>query len=115
MVGFTNNIVFDIKGKIIDQQIGYTNNYKKVIKAFLPFSFNPENLFTKATINIAIQNTFPRKIISICGYPTDSDPNCYVFDITNIYTKYLKNGLGLMSIDIVCDNQKFKSHSFRGC
>lgn len=116
MVGFNSCIVFDNNGKINDYQIGYTNNYKKLIKAFLPFSFNESNSFSKAIIKIAIQNTFPRKIVTLCGKQAKSDPNCYIFDITNTYTEYLKYGLGLMSIEIVCDNgNKFKSHSFRGC
>lgn len=116
MVGFNKKIVFDIKGKILDYQTGYNDNYNKSISVYLPFMFNHKNLHTEAKLKIAINNTFPKIIIEVIGKKSETDLNKYTFDITSVYTNYLNNGLGLMQVEINCiDGEIFKSESFRGC
>lgn len=114
-VGFNNNIVFANTGKIIDYQKSFNDNYAKILNVFLPPSFNCKKQY-KAILSIAINNTFPKEVENVLGVKSESDLNCYIFDVSDLYRKYqLLKKLGLSQFRLFAEDgrTKFKSESFR--
>lgn len=114
-VGFNNTIVFANTGKVMDYQKSFSDNYAKILKVFLPPNFNNKKQY-KAILSVSINNTFPKEIENVLGVKSDSDLNCYIFDVSELYRKYqsLKK-LGLTQFRLFADDgrTKFKSESFR--
>lgn len=114
-VGFNNIITFSNNGKISDYQKAYDNNYGKIIKTYLPLHINNKKDY-EAILSVSINNTFPKQIEIVKGYKNETDLNCYIFDVSELYRKYYENKkLGLTRLKLMCDNGrvKFISESFR--
>lgn len=114
-VGFNHIITFDKNGKILDYQKAYTDNYAKELKVFFPLNFNNKDDYA-AILSVAINDTFPKQIETAVGSKSDTDLNCYIFDISELYREYKNfNKLGLMKIQLFYNDGKckFTSESFR--
>lgn len=117
MVGFINSIVFNNNGKIIDYQKSYNDNYSKILNIYLPLNYNNKKNYT-AKLYMAIDNTYPREIISVQGNKSDTDLNKYIFDVTEIFKEqYIKQkrkpGLCRIKLSVDDGRIKFESESFR--
>lgn len=114
-VGFNHIITFSRLGDITDYQKHFNDNYAKTIKCFLPPNINNKN-FYRAHLEVGINNTFPKKIVKVVGDKSDTDLNCYIFDISDVYKQYeFLNKIGLMKVILTEDNGTiiFQSESFR--
>lgn len=114
-VGFNHIITFDRKGKVIDYQQSYNDNYAKTIRCFLPQNINNRNCY-RAHLAVRINNTFPVMIVKVVGNKSETDLNCYNFDLSDVYEQYkVFNKIGLMQVILTEDNDDliFKSESFR--
>lgn len=115
-VGFNYVITFNNNGKISDYQKSFNNNYAKIVKIFLPLNYNNRKEY-EAILSVSINDTFPKQIETVLGYKSDSDLNCYIFDISELYRKYKSfKKLGLTRLKLLCSNSnrtKFQSESFR--
>lgn len=115
MIGYNYIIVFNQNGKIQDYQKAYNSETAKTINLFLPLCFNNKKQY-RAELSIAVNNTFPKQIITVCGKKAENDLNKYIFDLTAIYSSTLtKNKYGLCKFKLLSDNGrvKFESESFR--
>lgn len=114
-VGFNHIIVFANTGKISDYQKSYNDNYAKTVKCFLPLNFNNKKQY-QAILSVSINNTFPKEIVEIIGYKSDTDLNCYNFDLSEVYKQYkTQQKIGLTRFTLIEDDGrvKFRSESFR--
>lgn len=114
MTGFVYNITFNQNGKITDYQKSYNRDNSKIVNIFLPLNYNNKKEYN-AILSVAINNTFPRKIVYAEGFKSLTDLNKYTFDITQLYLQEKDKRLGLCEIRLTTDNNrtKFKSESFR--
>lgn len=117
MVGFNNIIVFNNNGKITDYQKSYNNEYAKIVNIFLPLNFNSKKQF-KAELSMSVDNTYPKEVVKVEGYKSETDLNKYIFDLSELYRNYYvaqKKKPGLCKIKLYSDNGrvKFESESFR--
>lgn len=115
MVGFNHIITFKNTGKVSDYQKAYNNNYSKTLKVYLPLNINNKKRYT-ALLYISINGTFPKDIKIIEGTVVESDLNCYMFDVSELYREYkADNKIGLAKFKLVRDDNrvKFQSESFR--
>lgn len=113
-VGFNHIITFDKCGKISDYQKAYNNDYAKTVKIFLPLYISNKN-FYNCYLYVSINNTFPKEIIKVCGDKSNTDLNCYIFDLSEIYRQFEPfKKIGLSQI-VLMENNKyiFKSETFR--
>lgn len=115
-IGFFHVITFNNNGKITDYQKSYTDNYDKKLKVFLPLNYNNKKEYT-IILSVSINNTFPKQIEKVIGYKDDTDLNCYIFNLSELYRKYssLKK-IGLSKLTLLNENSnrtKFQSESFR--
>lgn len=115
-VGFNNIITFNNNGKVTDYQRAYNNNYDKTLKVFLPLNYNNKKEYL-AILSVSINNTFPKQIEKVIGYKDDTDLNCYIFNLSELYRIYepLKK-IGLSKLTLLNENtnrMKFQSESFR--
>ena len=114
-VGFNHIIIFNNNGKIVDYQKAYNNQYAKTVKIFFPSNINNRKNYS-AILSTAINNTYPKQVEFVEGVKSETDLNCYVFDLSEIYRKY-KNlqKIGLTRVKLICDSgrDKFCSETFR--
>lgn len=114
-VGFNHVITFANTGKVTDYQKSYTENYAKIIKCYLPLNFNNKKNY-HAILSVAINNTYPKEIVKVDGIKSETDLNCYEFDVSEVYRQYYPTKkIGLMKITLLNDNgrAKFQSETFR--
>lgn len=117
MVGYNNIITFNNNGKVTDYQKAYNDNYAKILNVFLPLSFNNHKCY-HAELSMAVNNTYPKKVIRVDGVKSDTDLNKYIFDLSEIYRLYYEaqnKKPGLCRVTLYSDNgrAKFESESFR--
>ena len=115
MVGFSYIITLNNNGKITDYQKSFDNNYKKEIKVYFPLQINNKKNY-QALLSVSINNTFPKEIETVIGVKDDTDLNCYIFDVSEIYNKYKYfKKLGLSKISLLCEDNRPRliSESFR--
>ena len=114
MVGFNHIITFNQNGKITDYQKSYNKEYAKKLNIYLPLNFNNKKRYI-AELSVAVNNTFPKQIIKVEGYKSDTDLNLYQFDLTNLYNLQARKELGLFKFKLYSDNHrtKFESEVFR--
>ena len=114
-VGFKYKIVLSNNGKIADYQKSYDNNYDKEIRVYFPLQINNKKNY-KAILSMSINNTFPKQIESVIGVKDDTDLNCYIFNVSELYVKYKpvkKIGLSKVSLLTEDGRPKLISESFR--
>lgn len=114
-VGFNHVITFANTGKVTDYQKNFNDNYAKIIKCFLPLSLNNKRQY-QACLTVGINDTFPKEIITVEGKKSDTDLNCYEFDVSEVYRLYYKTKkIGLMKITVSKENGRvvFQSETFR--
>lgn len=115
-VGFNKIITFDEQGKITDYQKSFSNNYSKIVKIYLPMKFC-SNDYIKQTpmLMININNTFPKIVEKILGVKSETDLNCYIFDLSVFYANYYnEHKIGLSKFILENDNNIiFTSQTFR--
>ena len=114
MVGFNNIITFNNNGKVTDYQRAYNKEYGKTLKVFLPLNFNNKKDYI-AKLTVAINNTYPKEIKIVEGIKSETDLNCYEFDLTQLFYKLVKKQIGLCRVCLVTDKGRvrFESESFR--
>lgn len=115
-VGFNHIIAFNRKGKVVDYQKSYNDNYAKTIRCFLPQNISNRDCY-RAYLAVDINNTFPAMIVKVVGKKSETDLNCYDFDLSDVYEQYkVFDKIGLMQVILAEDNDDlvFKSESFRG-
>lgn len=118
MVSFNHIITFNNNGKITDFQKSYSDNYLKTLNVFLPLNYNNKKQY-HAELSAAVENTYPRQIVTVEGFKSDTDLNKYVFDLSELYrslhSSSTRKRLGLCKIKLYSDNGrvKFESESFR--
>ena len=114
-VGFNHIITFDRKGKVINYQQSYNDNYVKTIRCFLPQNINNRNHY-RVHLAVKINNTFPAMIVKVVGNKSETDLNCYDFNLSDVYEQYkVFDKIGLMQVILTEDNDNliFKSELFR--
>lgn len=114
-VGFNHIITFANTGKITDYQKSFTDNYAKTLRCFLPLSFNNKKQY-KAKLSIGINNTYPKEIVEVIGTKSETDLNCYDFDLSQVYSQYgYFKKIGLIRLTLQRDDGrvKFQSETFK--
>lgn len=108
MVGFDCVAVFDSNCKLLDYQKAYTDNYMKTLNAFLPSEvgrkLKNKNRYV-TVLNTAINDTYPKQIVKTDGALSDTDFNCCIYDITNLFEIDKSKRLGLSKIVVIDTNK----------
>lgn len=116
MIGFNLIITLDDCGKVTDYNKSYNNFYAKKVTLFLPMKYSFKMPQTPHLLT-AINETYPLDIEDTIGKKSETDLNCYCFDVTNMYNKYCDDGrIGLTRFILrsADDNtQLFTSQTFR--
>lgn len=114
MVGFRTVVVFNNNGKVTDRQIAYDDNYGKELVVFLPLNFNNRKQFT-AELTTSVEDTYPKRLVTIEGKKSETDYNCYTFDLTKLLEATKNFKLGLSKVILYTDRRRkrFESELFR--
>lgn len=114
MVGFNHVITFNNNGKVTDYQRNFNKNNAKKLTVFLPPNFNNKRNFN-CTLSIAVLNTYPTQVEVIEGCKSDTDLNCYEFDVTQLYLLNARRKFGLCKIKLLKGNGRteFESEAFK--
>lgn len=114
-VGFNHKIVFANTGKVSDFQKCFNDNYGKLVSCYLPLDINNRKHYT-AVLSIAINNTFPLQIVDVYGKESETDLNCYQFDVSEVYRQYHESrriGLAKLTLKRDSGRNRFQSETFR--
>ena len=117
MIGFSLIITLDDCGKITDYKKAYDDFYAKKVIIFLPMKYSFKIPQTPHLLT-AINETYPLNIEDTIGKKSETDLNCYCFDVTNLYNKYYDSSrIGLTRFILQSadddDTQLFTSQTFR--
>lgn len=114
VVGFNHVITFNNNGKVTNYQHSYNKNNAKKLTVFLPLNFNNKRKFT-CNLSVAVTNTYPTQIEVVEGIKSETDLNCYEFDVTQLYLLNARRRFGLCKIKLLKSNGRteFESEAFK--
>lgn len=114
MVGFESIVTFNNNGSVRDKQKAFHNEYDKKLIVFLPLSFNNKKRY-RAELSTAFDDTYPKRIVIVAGEKSETDLNCYTFELSEMFQAVQHSKVGLSKVILYTDKgrKKFESELFR--